>query len=226
MLLLRRNARRRRLTLLVALVALVILRVLFPVVLPVFRIAFLILVLLIFILLILVLLIPIFVLLVLVLVLIFVLILVVVAASAAVLVLVEQTLCVGVVVFGLHVRGVQTQRLLVAFERLLVLLLFELGVSEVVERFGAFRVRAQRVGRGLLHGLLGAVEPLGLVESVPEVVSRLELSCNGLQGLLVAAYRLLVVALVVLPGAFAHQRTLGHLLGLSPGRCKEKQENV
>ena len=165
--------------------------------------------------------------LVLILVLVLVLVLVLIsAATAAVLVLVEQPLGVGVVVLGLHVRGVQAQRLLVAFERLLILLLLELRVSEVVERFGALRVRAQRVRRGLLHGLLGTVEPFGLVEGVSEVVDRFELSRSRLQGLLVTAGRLLVVALVVLPVAFAHQRAFGQLLGLRPGGGKEKQNDI
>ena len=165
--------------------------------------------------------------LVLILVLVLVLVLVLIsAATAAVLVLVEQPLGVGVVVLGLHVRGVQAQRLLVAFERLLILLLLELRVAEVVERFGALRVRAQRVRRGLLHGLLGTVEPFGLVEGVSEVVDRFELSRSRLQGLLVMAGRLLVVALVVLPVAFAHQRAFGQLLGLRPGGGKEKQNDI
>ena len=118
------------------------------------------------------------------------------------------------------------QRLLVAFERFLILLLLELRVSEVVERFGALRVRAQRVRRGLLHGLLGTVEPFGLVEGVSEVVDRFELSRSRLQGLLVTAGRLLVVAFVVLPVAFAHQRAFGQLLGLHPGGGKEKQNDI
>ena len=165
--------------------------------------------------------------LVLILVLVFVLVLLVVAATAAtVLVLVEQPLGVGVVVLGLHVRGVQAQRLLVAFERLLVFLLLELGVAEVVERFGPLRVRAQRVRRGLLHGLLGTVEPFGLVEGVAEVVDRLELPRSRLQGLLVAADRLLVVAFVVLPVAFAHQRAFGQLLGLRSGGGKKEQDDI
>ena len=74
-----------------------------------------------------------------------VLILVVAAATAAVLVVVDQTLGVGVVVFGLLIRGIQPQRLLVAFERFLVFLLLELRVSEVVEGLGALVVRAQRI---------------------------------------------------------------------------------
>ena len=68
-------------------------------------------------------------LLLLILVLVFVLVLVVVAATAAVLVVVYQALGVGVVVLGLLVGRVQPQRLFVAFERLLVFLLLELGVA-------------------------------------------------------------------------------------------------
>lgn len=69
-------------------------------------------------------------LLLLILVLVFVLVLVVVAATA-VLVVVYQALGVGVVVLGLLVGRVQPQRLFVAFERLLVFLLLELGVAQV-----------------------------------------------------------------------------------------------
>lgn len=87
-------------------------------------------------------------LLLLILVLVFVLVLVV-AATAAVLVVVYQALGVGVVVLGLLVGRVQPQRLFVAFERLLVFLLLELGVAQVVERFGTLPIRTQRVGRGL-----------------------------------------------------------------------------
>ena len=96
------------------------------------------------------------------LVLILVLVLLVVAA-ASVLILIQQPFLVGVVVLGLHVRGVEPQRLLVTFKGLLVLLLLELGVSEVVEGFGTLRVGAQRIGRSLHHGLfrLGrSVRPL------------------------------------------------------------------
>ena len=88
------------------------------------------------------------------LVLVFVLILVVTAATAAVLVVVDQTLGVGVVVFGLLIRGIQPQRLLVAFERFLVFLLLELRVSEVVEGLGALVVRAQRIGRRMVCSAL------------------------------------------------------------------------
>ena len=94
-----------------------------------------------------------------------ILILLVVSASALV-VLVEQLLGVGVVVFGLHVVGVQPQRLSVAFERLLVLLLLEPRIAQVVPGLGPFGIRTQRVGRGLHHRLLGAVVHLGLVEGV------------------------------------------------------------
>ena len=104
--------------------------------------------------------------------------------------------------------------------------MLELGVAEVVKRFGTLRIRTQRVGRSLLHGLLGAVEPFGFVEGVAEVVSCLELPRSGLQGLLVAADRLLVVALVILPVAFAHQRALGHILGFRPGGGKDKQGDI
>ena len=158
------------------------------------------------------------------LVLVFVLILVVAAATAAVFVVVDQTLGVGVVVFGLLIRGVQPQRLLVAFERFLVFLLLELRVSEVVEGLGALAVRAQRIGRRLPHGLLGLVEPFGLVERVSEVVTGLERFGCGLQSPLVTLDALFVIALVVLPVAAAHLAAFGHVLCRSAEGGKEKYD--
>ena len=157
------------------------------------------------------------------LVLVFVLILVVTAATAAVLV-VDQTLGVGIVVFGLLIRGIQPQRLLVAFERFLVFLLLELRVSEVVESLGALVVRAQRIGRRLPHGLLGLVEPFGLVERVSEVVTGLERFGCGLQSPLVTLDALFVIALVVLPVAAAHLAAFGHVLRRSAEGGKEKYD--
>ena len=158
------------------------------------------------------------------LVLVFVLILVVAAATAAVFVVVDQTLGVGIVVFGLLIRGVQPQRLLVAFERFLVFLLLELRVSEVVEGLGALVVRAQRIGRRLPHGLLGLVEPFGLVERVSEVVTGLERFGCGLQSPLVTLDALFVIALVVLPVAAAHLAAFGHVLRRSAEGGKEKYD--
>ena len=163
--------------------------------------------------------------LILILILILILVLLVVAASA-VLVLVEQPLGVGVVVLGLHVGRVQPQRLLVAFERLLVLLLLELRVAQIVIGFGQLRLRTQRVGGGLPEGLFGAVEAFGLVEGVAEVVGGLELPRDGFERLLVTADRLLVIALGVLPVAFADQRTFGHLLRSGRGGREQEQERI
>lgn len=153
-----------------------------------------------------------------------ILILLVISATAALVVLVEQPLGVGVVVFGLHVVGVQPQRLAVAFECFLVLLLLEPRIAQVVPGLGPFGIRTQRVGRGLHHRLLGAVVHLGLVEGVAQVVGRLELSRGERQGRPVALDRLLVVALVVLARALAHLRAFGHALCRGTGRHEEHHQ--
>ena len=98
--------------------------------------------------------------------------------------------------------------MLVAFERLLVLLLLELCVAQIVIGFGQLRLRTQRVGGGLPEGLFGAVEAFGLVEGVAEVVGGLELPRDGFERLLVTADRLLVIALGVLPVAVRSMRAL------------------
>lgn len=163
-------------------------------------------------------------LLILVLLVLLVLILLIVTATAALIVLVEQPLGVGVVVFGLHVVGVQPQRLAVAFECLLVLLLLEPRIAQVVPRLGPFGIRTQRVGRGLHHRLLGAVVHLGLVEGIAQVVGRLELSRDERQGRFVALDGLLVVALVVFARALAHLCAFGHALCHGSGRHEEHQQ--
>ena len=71
------------------------------------------------------------------------------------LLLFEQALGVGVVVLRLSIRRIQTQRLLVAFERLAVFLLAELRIAQIEERLGPLVIAAQRVGRRSPHGLLG-----------------------------------------------------------------------
>ena len=138
-----------------------------------------------------------------------------------VLLLVEQPFGVGVIVFGLLVGGVEAKRLLVAFERFPVLLLFEPGVPEVIERLGPLVVGAERVGCGRGERLRRLVIGLGAVERPAQIVCRLEVARRRFECLFVAADALEVLAFVELPVALAHQSSFGVVLG--PGGCAAKQ---
>ena len=109
------------------------------------------------------------VLVVLILILVLVLILVLI-----VLLLVEQALGVGVVVLRVHVRGVQTQRVAVTFERLFEFLLHELRVAEVVESLGPFGVGTGRIRRRAHHRLFGRIVTFRAEQRIAQVVARLE----------------------------------------------------
>ena len=119
--------------------------------------------------LILILLLVVLVLLLLVLVLILILVLILVVIATAILLLVLQELLrVGVVVLGLHVRGIQQERVFIALQRLLEFLLLELGIAEVVEGHGTLLLGSQRIGhrthQRLLRGLITLHLILGIAE--------------------------------------------------------------
>ena len=128
------------------------------------------------------------------------------------LLLFEQALGVGVVVLRLSIRRIQTQRLLVAFERLAVFLLAELRIAQIEERLGPLVIAAQRVGRRSPHGLLGAVVAPGPVEGVAQVVARLEALRRRFERPLILPDSLLETFVRIVAVAPPHAAPLGHPL--------------
>ena len=156
-------------------------------------------------------------------ILVFVLILILTAAVLLVLVLVfvlilvllflQQSLGVGVVVLGLLVGRIHPQGVLVAFERLRVFFLLELGVAQVVESLGPFLVGAGGVCGDAFEGLGRLFVFFGAVEGAPQVVGGLEVFGGRFERLRVSFDAAVVPLLREIPVALAHEAALGVFLG-------------
>ena len=86
----------------------------------------------------------------------------------------QQSLGVGVVVLGLLVGRIHPQGVLVAFERLRVFFLLELGVAQVVESLGPFLVGAGGVCGDAFERLGRLFVFFGAVKGASQVVGGLE----------------------------------------------------
>ena len=157
--------------------------------------------------------------LILILVLVLVLILILVLVLVLILLVVQKTFRVGVVVLGLHVGRIQFQRVAVARQSLLELLLRKLRIAQIVKGLGTLLVAAQRVGRRRCQQLLGLVVLLRTDHRVAQIIGSLKVPGSTLQRLLVAVGTQIITLARKLTVALAHQRPLGH--ALRHGRRRE-----
>ena len=148
-----------------------------------------------------------------------VLILILVLVLVLILLVIQKTFRVGVVVLGLHVGRIQFQRVAVARQSLLELLLRKLGIAQIVKGLGTLLVTAQRVGRRRCQQLLGLVVLLRTDHRIAQIIGSLEVPGSALQRLLVAVGTQIITLARKLTVALAHQRPLGH--ALRHGRRRE-----
>ena len=101
------------------------------------------------------------------------------------MVLLQQLFGQGVVILRLHIIRLEDERVAIALQSLLQLLLCKLRIAQIVIGLGASLLTLQRVQHRTLQYLLGLLEALGAYHSVGEVIVRLKRGAVVQQGLLV-----------------------------------------
>ena len=169
---------------------------------------------------------PIILIVLVILVVLIVLVILVVLIVLVVLIPIEQFFRVGVVELGLHIAGVQLQRIFVSLEGFLQLALLEQRVSLIEKCLSGF-LAPGRVGCQLLRGgggeLARLVVTFLLIERIGQIERRLGRVGRLLQSPSIGRFGLGIGPLLVLPVARADRAALGIFLSRSRAAEDEQQ---